>query len=552
MKAKTRKSNLKKVFGVSMSVLMMSTTLPLAACQPEGEKVDPNKTQFHIGNFDGGYGHTWLEQAVEKFEKKYENESFESGKTGVQIWINNAKDEYNSYEFFTTISGLEQDFFVAPQPRDEIINGELLIPINDLLDESMAEFGENKTIRQKLADWYKEAYLISDVANDQNEETIYYLPTAEAYFGDIVYDVDLFEKEGYFIKEGGGWTSGVANDKSVGMDGVKGTYDDGLPTNEDEFFALLDEIEGAIPFTWAGQYPAYMNAFVFNLFCNYDDGVGQKLYNTLDGEYVIDGETVTFNGYNFTDTQRLPGRLAALEVVEKLIDNTSYYSGKAFNKTQSHIQAQDEFLLSAKQGTPIAMLIEGTWWESEASETFNSMAQTDAKYGKNERRLGLMPVIRPDGSTGTKTNFITSAQALFINGNTEHVELAKKFMMYLLSDEIRELFTNVTGCPSPYDYQLSNTTYENLSHFGKNLWEIHTNKDGKFNFVTENRTSAAYKKNAAQYPYNFQAQVGDDLTSCPFTYFKFTSGATSMKYFQGMQDLAKKRYDDYFAKYVED
>ena len=70
MKAKNNK--FKKVLGISMSVLMLSaTTFPLVACQKNGEEVDPNKTQFHIGNFDGGYGHTWLEQAVEKFEKNW-------------------------------------------------------------------------------------------------------------------------------------------------------------------------------------------------------------------------------------------------------------------------------------------------------------------------------------------------------------------------------------------------------------------------------------------------------------------------------------------------
>lgn len=553
----TKKTSLKKTVSLSLSALMMSlAVVPLAACDFGGQgsnaQVDTTKTQFYIGNFDGGYGHTWIEKAAKKFEERYAETSFEAGKKGVQIWINNAKEEYSNYEFTQQISGLQQDFFVAPCPREELIENKSLIAINDLLDESMAEFGDNKTLREKLSGWYKEAYSISDTPNDPNEETVYFLPVAEAYFGTIVYDVDLFEKEGYYIKEGGGWTTGLNDDKSLGMDGVKGTYDDGLPTTEDEFFALLDTIEGATPFTWAGQYTAYMNAFVFNLFCNYDDGVGQKLYNTLDGEYVIDGETVQFNGYNFTDAQRLPGRLAALQVTEKLVGNSDYYSREAFNTTQSHTEAQDEFLLSTTTNNPIAMLIEGTWWENEATDTFESMAKDNAKYSKKNRRLGLMPVIRPDGGTGTQTNFITSPHALFINGNTDNVALAKKFMLYLLSDEIRELFTDVTGCPSPYDYTLSETTYNNLSYFGKTLWEIHENENNKINFITENRTSEAYKKNRDKYPQNFQTQAGTELTSCPFTYFKFTKGATAEKYFQGMQSLANSRYDEFFKKYVEE
>lgn len=464
-----------------LSVMAMTNVMSVASgCQKKSE-VDPNKTQFYIGNFDGGYGHDWIDQAQKKFEKEYANVSFEEGKTGVQIWRSDLKDEYQGYQFYTTISGLEQDFFIAPVPREEIIDDELLIPINDVLDDSMAEFGESKTIRQKLSGWFKEGFQISDTAT-ADEEPIYHLPTAEAYFGNIVYDIDLFESKQYFIKDGGGWTSGAENDKSAGMDGKKGTYDDGLPTNETEFFALLDRIvgRGDVPFTWAGQYPAYMNAYVFNLFCNYDDSVGQKLYNTLQGQYKFpgDSEPTVFNGYNFTDTQRLPGRLAALKIAEAMIRNTSYYSSEAFKSTQSHTEAQDEYLLSVEGETRIAMLIEGTWWESEATDTFNTMAQDKDAYAKKARRLGLMPTIRPNGGTGTKTNFITSPQALFINGNTEHVELAKTFMKFLLSNEIRELFTNVTGCPSPYDYSLSTNTYNNLSNFGKCLWEVHENKDG--------------------------------------------------------------------------
>lgn len=541
----------------TLSVITMTNALGVfAGCGgDETEKVDPNKTQFYIGNFDGGYGHDWISQAEKMFEERYAGKSFEPGKTGVQIWINNGKDEYQGYQFYTTISGLEQDFFVAPSPREEIINNKLLISVNDIMDESMSEFGDNKTIREKLSDWYTDAYQISKTATAE-EEPIYFLPTAEAYFGNIVYDIDLFETKSYFIKDGGGWTNGVANDKSAGMDGVKGTYDDGLPTTEAEFFALLDVIatKGDVPFTWAGQYPAYMNAFVFNMFCNYDDGLGQELYNTLEGEYTFPGETepTVFNGYNIVDAQRLPGRLASLKVVEKMIKNTDYYSTEAFKSTQSHTEAQDEFLLSVDAETRIAMLIEGTWWESEATDTFNSMAQGDESYAKKTRRLGLMPTIRPDGSTGEKTNFITSAQALFINGNTEHVELAKTFMKFLLSDEIRELFTNVTGCPAPYDYKLSDKTYNNLSVFGKSLWEVHQNKDGLYNFKSEHRTSKAYVADMGNYPYNFQAEVGEELISCPFTYFKFTKGASATNYFQGMQNFAQKKYDDFYKKYVED
>ena len=553
----------------TLSVLVMGNALGMATgCgSSQGRAVDHSKTQFHIGNFDGGYGHAWIEQAAKLFEERYAEVHFEEDKTGVQIWISNAKEEYSSYQFYETIAGLPQDFFVAPIPRAEIIESNLLISLNDILDESMEEFGEDKTIREKLSDYYKEEFLFDELAvvtttgTDENGkpikswsagEKLYYLPTAEAFFGNIVYDVDLFETKGYYISKDGTWTKGA--NKSVGMDGVEGTYDDGLPTTEDEFFALLDYIAGVggdIPLTWAGRYPAYMNAFVFNLFLNYDDGVSQKLYNTLDGEYLFPGddEPTVFNGYNFYDAQRLPGRLAALKATEKLIDSVDYeyYSNEAFYETQTQTEAQDEFLLSAEMESRIAMLIEGAWWESEATDTFSLMSNRyNSKYSKKNRKLGVMPAFRVNGSTGTKSNFITSNQALFINGNTNNVELAKFFMKFLLSDEIRELFTNVTGVPSPYDYELSTETYNNLSYFGKNLWEIHENKDGMFNNVTENRTSKAYKADRSHFPQSFQYEVGAVTTTCPFTAFHFDK-LSAEAYYNGIIAYANSQYDKYYA-----
>ena len=494
---------------VAGSILIASNALGLlAGCSNNRniEKVDHTKTQFHIGNFDGGYGHAWIEKAADLFEERYAEKEFESGKKGVQIWINNAKDEYSEYIFYQTIAGLPQDFFVAPIPRAEITDNKLLISLNDIIDEPMTEFGEEKTIREKLSDYYKEAYQFDKLATATAEgEALYYLPTAEAFFGNIVYDVDLFETKGYFISKDGGWTQG--ENKSVGMDGIAGTY---------------------------------------------DDGVGMKIYNTLEGEYVIpgDAEATVFNGYNFYDAQRHPGRLAALKTTEKLIkdgETYGYYSSDAFKDTQTHTKAQNEFLISAKNESRIAMLIEGAWWESEATETFSLMSNRyDAKYSKKNRKLGVMPTFRVNGSVGEKSNFLTSNQALFINGNTSHVELAKTFMKFLLSNEIRELFTDVTGVPSPYDYQLSPTTYNNLSNFGKNLWEIHENKNGMFHNVTEMRTSKAYHENRSAYPQSFQTLVGKVKTTCPFTAFKF-DGLTAQTYYDGIISYANKQYDDNYA-----
>ena len=47
------------------------------------EKIDATKTQLYVGTYDGAYGDEWLYAVKTRFEEKYKDVSFESGKTGV-------------------------------------------------------------------------------------------------------------------------------------------------------------------------------------------------------------------------------------------------------------------------------------------------------------------------------------------------------------------------------------------------------------------------------------------------------------------------------------
>lgn len=538
-----------------VTTLALLTAFNVAACgqtEEEGKrKVNPNMTQLYVGNFNGGYGHAWVDEAAKRFEEKFATTSFEEGKEGVQVWIVNGKDEFKGWNFYTSISGRSEDLYIGGEARQEIIDGKLILSLNDILDEPLTEFGETKTIREKLSPYYKESRKLDDTSTE-----CLFLPYAEAYYGTISYDVDLFEEKQLFIKEGGGWTG--ADNKSVGQDGVAGTYDDGLPSNETEFFELLDRcyIRGVIPMTWTGQYTSYTTAWALNLFMNYDDGVAQKIHNTGYGSYQFagDSEPTVFNGYDFYKIAKHPGKLAALEQVYKLVKNPNYYSSEAYKTTQSHIEAQDEFVSSVIADRRVAMIIEGTWWENEAEDTFNRLEKY-GPYGRYDRRFGVMPTFHISGGTATMNTYMASNMTMFVNANTEHEELSKLFIKYLCTDEIRELFTKVTGCPSPFDYTIGDDTYNSLSHYGKQLWEIHENKTGKNNFMTEDRTlNPAYLENNSGHPYHFHSNVLDTKSlvgaeSAPFTFFKYdTTGKTAKQYYDGIITYAELAYDTYYAK----
>ena len=114
-----------------------------------GKKVDKNKTQLYVSNYDGGFGDEWLYSAKENFEALYENESFEEGKTGVQVWI--TPSELNGPSLINSVLGAREQVFIAQSVYyyDYLSSG-CMLDISDVVTGSLNEFGEDNTIENKL------------------------------------------------------------------------------------------------------------------------------------------------------------------------------------------------------------------------------------------------------------------------------------------------------------------------------------------------------------------------------------------------------------------
>ena len=67
-------------------ILAFLLAMPMTACNNNViDEVDETKTQLTVYSYGGGVGNVWLDEVIKRFEEKYANESFEEGKTGVQI-----------------------------------------------------------------------------------------------------------------------------------------------------------------------------------------------------------------------------------------------------------------------------------------------------------------------------------------------------------------------------------------------------------------------------------------------------------------------------------
>ena len=559
---------MKKFKRAAIVAMAIMTAFGGVACGGgENKEVDVNKTQLVIGYKSAGYGNAWVQNAVEMFEKKFANYSFEEGKTGVQVWVNYGKDEFSDWTFYNSYQSRNEDMYINATIWYDMYEDSHIWRLDDLVEEPLTEFGETKSIKDKILPWVERG--------SRWDQGVWSVGTVSSMFGLTVYDVDLFEEKGYYMAEGGGWTKGTAGDKAKtkGFDGIAGTYDDGLPVTEDEYFSLLNRIKmrGDIPVTWTGINSSYPIAWAWMNYLNYDDGKAQEIWNNgygeytllhknADGSYSLDDTPTVFDGAkNFYENARVPGKLEALRIAYKLVKDQSNYSTEAYKTTQTHIEAQNEYLTSISAEQRIAMIWEGCWWETEADDTFTRMAKNDASLSKHNRRFGVMPAIKPNGNTATKHTYNISQGGVWIPAKTARkgggaFEASKKFCKMMGSDEFLNMFTKTTNIPTAYDIEYTQDTYDSLTYFGKQLMEIVQDKNNTHAFTNEFRQfHPAFQYNRS-YPQAFSANVHDpnstaDSTSGPLEFFRFdTNNRTPEYYYDCMYKYATMVYDEDFAE----
>ena len=306
-----------------MAVCMLATVGASCGRETDGTSVDTSKVQLLVGNFDGGYGNTWLNKAVNRFTEKYKDYDFGNGKKGVQIIVDDNSRYSGKVE--NTMSSWAQNVILA-----ENVNYYNLVDIKDGSSKYLADISDvvNTPVNQDLItgsvdpDYAGDTKTIGDIMNsemksylDADENGKYYgVPFYEATVG-IVYDLDVFEKYGfYYAAEGygdaegfiqdvngnwigeGGKVVGKAGEMSYadalkagvklgnGPDGAAGTFDDGCAATYDDFFKLCLRMNArnVFPLTWPGAQETlrYLNYLAYNLWVDYE-GVSQMVSTIL-------------------------------------------------------------------------------------------------------------------------------------------------------------------------------------------------------------------------------------------------------------------------------
>ena len=435
------------------------------------ESVDASKTQLTVKYYGAGYGDEWINNYIKAFEEKYKD--YKNGdKVGVQVTTDPAMTKYGSVEELRTnandvyfLEGVDFSTFAK--------NG----AFEDISSIVTTENEDGKTIESKLSETQKSYFSVGG--------KYYGLPHYTGTYG-LVYNKDLFEKHNLYIKDGATvadfFVSSSTDKKSAGPDGKTGVIDgidysadDGLPATYDEFFMLLDYMNGNSktlgirkPIAFSGKYKdAYTADFMNLLAANYNgveqheltlsyEGTATKLVKmTADGKVDLSTGSVQLeeavvssaNGYELA---RQAGVYYGATFLEKLLTNgtakdPTYVPSVSLGGSFTHKQAQKAFL-----DGDYALLLDGDWWLSEASASISSA-------DKMTRKFGWMPLPHATseqvGDNQVYADAMRSSAAVRAGLDAATKDLAMKFVQGFYTDSNLVEFTKTTSTLIGVDYK---------------------------------------------------------------------------------------------------
>ena len=492
----------------------------LTSCKKNNEEPHSKdgKAIIYIGTYDGGVGYEWINTICNRFNEQfadYTDPQLESqGLKGVEFRV----DPNESYYGENLESGLTADiYFTEMVDYAYYARKGIFLDITDTVTSSLSDVGDTGTIADKLDSNLKSFLTCID-------NKYYGLPFYEGFYN-LMYDVDLFDKEQLFFDSDGviGETSESTN-LSKGPDNVAGTWDDGLPRTYEEFDVLMDNLSGSYtPIVLTGGTTSYVNRYVQNHFVNYE-GKEQSMLNYNFNGVATDLGTVTSTGVANKDEQTTPisqysegvelqrqlGKYYALDFLKNHMMNGN------LKTASSHKEAQKDFI-STKYGNnrkeyAYGLIVEGSWWENEASTYLKA---DEAKGGgKLNRRFGVLPIPKQsEEKLGEKQTVISlNSSFCFVAKNTTYPELSKKVLKFFHTNKSLSSFTTSTSTTRAFSYTIEDSDAPNCSYFAHQLIEMKKTCD-------------------IVYPYSSDSHVLDKKTNFKMDNYPWAIGITTSNVF---------------------
>jgi len=537
---------MKRCISVLLGGALLSSSLLMTACgggKVEGTVDVEGKTTIQVAGYDAGLGLEWLKDAAKAFEAKYATESFEDGKEGVAVVVSGCEGA----DMMITKNLNKDVYFTELFDYYSYVNKGLVADISSVVNDSLSAFGENTTVGAKMDQSIKD-FLTA------NDGKYYALPFYDGFMG-FIYDVDMFEEKGYFFTEDGEFT-GDPDEKSAGIDGVSGTWDDGLPKTYAQFNQLVDYIRDGgqvTPFVYSAEGRDYFRKGLTNWWADYEgkeymlrnwnfEGETDYIEKFENGAPVIKTTTVSMS--DLSVLQQQPGKYYALSFLKDVVcSNTDNYTSASDFKN-----AQYQFIAGDMGIEPVAMMMEGVWWETEAdlADSFTSISRNDIDYDatqgsyKSTRRFAFMPIPKVDdaalANNNKQTLYSGNDAFCFISANSKDVklEVAKLFLQFMHTDEQLSAFTAKMSITRSMNYQMKAADLEKMTYFGKSVMEMKSASDVVYPYSGHDY----YISNSSNFSlgqWGWRSMVGGRPAMNPFEEYLDHPNTTAQMYFEGLK-----------------
>ena len=546
----------------SAMILLISMIVGGAACNLRGnggQEYDSTKSLLEVVTMGGGLGLDWLNAMARKFEEIHAETSFEENKKGVKVDVS-ANNIYFGDNGIGMLPFQDHDIVFSEQMNYyELLRQGNAYNVTEWVTTPLSEYGETKSIVDKLNDMDKSYY------GQDSKQEYYALPFVNSIMA-INYDVELFENNNWYFAAAGegdenGFVYSIDTPRANGPDGKTGTIDginysldDGLPATYDEFFKMCDRIvdTGCLPFIWNGAASRYVTELLLTLATDvegYEDslinytfsGTASDLIKSIKDGVVTYEEPTNITEQNGYLLKKKEGLYYGLKFLEKMIstedDNgyKKYYNyGDTYNGNFTNTAAQTKFLRSADSETPIAMLIEGSWWYSEARDTFAYMSTQPGK-GVYERKIGILPMPKATADrVGVEETTIANqfASSVFVNAHIEEekLDIAKSFYRYIHTDECLTSIMHDGHTVRPYQFEMVGYEAEDLAYYTLSHYNLIQN----CKLVQPYSTARLMQNHMASLKLNYETLLPNNQGQYKYVTKAFDDGVTAEEYFEGL------------------
>ena len=571
----------KKKTSLLVALTCFSSVLALSSCgrgnPTEEDSFDETKTTLGIKYYKGGLGRDWLDKVCDDFIETFKDYSFEPGKKGIQIRRGFEKQDVQ-VDAVTKMKETYQLFVMENVDYYNFLSKNTMLDVTDVVTKgalkgisSSNELDyENDSIESKMFVDSRDFYDVGSGANKKFHGIPFYDSACS-----INYNIDLFEDRGFYFASGKTaedftdvelnsytnvaplFVSSAEEERSLGpdgktgiIDGVNYSLDDGLPATYKDFYALLTYMrnENVTPMAWNGYERGYLISLALNV---WNSAIGyQEARNSItfsgtstkildldnnfypkkdkDGNYLYETD-LNIDSSNVYKVHQQEGLLGATQFVKNIMSNKDNYLADGFKSSFMHTTAQNYFINSDDPTLvekPIGMLVEGAWWNSEASSSYNG-------NDKHVKRFGIMPIPHPNASKIGEPNLTLSERdsTLFINAECPEnlLPAAKMFLSYVNNERSLNTFTEKTDMVRLLNYEITQETYDKLTPYGQNAYRYFTSPNTK-HVDWRPMTNEAYLRGSAL-SYRKWGYSIDASNDNPFNYFYQNENVTAEDYF---------------------